>query len=125
LRRPSLSIALKRLRPLGPVFAIVVPLAFLPFSTCLLKIVLGIPCPACGLTRAAIALLRLDFAAATQYQPLALPLSLVAISAPFGAATLEEKTWDRFVQISLGGSAVALFVIWIARFLGFLGGPVP
>ena len=36
---------------------------------CPFKIVFGIPCPACGLTHAGLALLKLDFAAAWQYNP--------------------------------------------------------
>ncbi len=35
---------------------------------------LGIPCPACGSTRALLSLLRLDFAGYVDYHPFALPL---------------------------------------------------
>ena len=38
--------------------------------TCVFRSFLGIPCPGCGMTRAAIGLLRLDFAGAWCYNPL-------------------------------------------------------
>ena len=44
---------------------------------CPFRRVLGIPCPACGMTRSLGALLRLDFAASFAYHPLTLPLLAV------------------------------------------------
>jgi hypothetical protein len=42
---------------------------FLP-SACIIWLLVGLPCPACGLTRAFFALARLDFAAAFAMHPL-------------------------------------------------------
>ena len=37
---------------------------------CPILYVIGIPCPGCGMTRAVLACLRLDFAAAFRYHPM-------------------------------------------------------
>jgi len=123
--RRSLRTAGERLRGAMPAVLICTALAVVPFSTCILRIALGIPCPACGLTRAALALVRLDFATATTFQPLVLPLALVALATPIAAMFLDDKRWTRFHQDVAGGSGVALVVVWAIRFLGLFGGPVP
>ncbi|MDI1430085.1 DUF2752 domain-containing protein [Polyangium sorediatum] len=117
--------AAKRLRFALPALSIASLLALLPQSTCILHLTLGLPCPACGLTRAALALLRLDLAAATTFHPLALPLALVAIATVFAALFLDDARWERFGRDVAGGSGVALVVVWALRFLGLFGGPVP
>ena len=38
--------------------------------TCVFLHFLGVPCPGCGMTRALLAILRLDFVAAIKYNPL-------------------------------------------------------
>lgn len=98
--------------------------------------VLGIPCPGCGLTRATLALLRGDVALAYHFHPLVFVLSPVYIGA------LGMAAWDfvsgpspkRKPRIDVTSGRVTLFAIallvlvfgvWGARFLGFLGGPVP
>ena len=55
------------------VFAIVIVL----FYHCPVQLIFGIPCPGCGMTRAYLALLRLDFAAAFEYHPL-FPIPAIA-----------------------------------------------
>jgi len=117
--------AAKRLRFALPALSIASLLALLPFPTCLFRLGLDIPCPACGLTRAALALLRLDLAAATAFHPLALPLALVVIATILAALFLEDDGWQRFGRDVAGGSAVAIVVVWAVRFLGLFGGPVP
>lgn len=43
---------------------------------CPIAYIFGVPCPTCGMTRAMISLIRLDFAAYISYHPLALPMTL-------------------------------------------------
>ena len=47
---------------------------FVSVPLCLFQNVFGIPCLGCGLTRGFIAVFRLDFALATQYHVLSIPL---------------------------------------------------
>lgn len=53
----------------GGMLAYVALIYWLPI-TCPILFVTGIPCPGCGLTRAWLAALRLDFAAAFAYHPM-------------------------------------------------------
>ena len=58
--------------------AVVVAFAVTPFAIpCLFRLVTGIPCPGCGLSRAFVYALRLDFLAAMRMNFLFLPLVLI------------------------------------------------
>ena len=61
------------------VFVIVLPcLRFIP-HVCLLRWMVGIPCPGCGITTALLALCRLDFLRAIQANAAALPIALLLV----------------------------------------------
>lgn len=56
-----------------PILAIVIFLIVsitLTESTCVLRTITGIPCPGCGLTRATLSILRLNFSVAFRYNPM-------------------------------------------------------
>lgn len=97
---------------------------------CPLRLVLGVPCPSCGLTRATRLAFGGDFAAATHMHPLwfvVLPfvaaVSYVQIARYVRTghfAPLEANVRvTRVAQALLG----LLVVVWIARFFGAFGGP--
>lgn len=110
-------------------------LILLDAPTCPSAFFLGIPCPGCGLTRAAAALLRGDLRAAFGFHPLAFVL------APLFAGALLHALFD-YVRGPVAGAArssfwttragfgiaCVLFVlvlgVWLARFAGYFGGPV-
>ncbi len=48
-------------------------------SMCLMVLVTGLPCPGCGLTRAGVALLHLDFAGAWRLHPFIYPIVALII----------------------------------------------
>lgn len=48
-------------------------------TTCLLKFLFGVPCPACGTTRSLLALLRLDFDSYIHYNPLGILLAAAVL----------------------------------------------
>ena len=90
---------------------------------------LGIPCPGCGLTRAAVALLRGDLERAHELQPLVLvvlPTYAVAFALAVGSAL--GKTWNpALVRVFAwcGGAVIAsMTLVWLSRFAGYWGGPV-
>lgn len=98
---------------------------------CPVRFVLGIPCPSCGLTRAARAAVTLHFADATRIHPLwfvVLPALGAWIVAELGAFVVRGRALGlerrRWFQITAGLILGALIWVWIARFLGAFGGPV-
>ena len=102
-------------------------------SLCPFALVTGVPCPGCGLGRATIALLSGRPADAFRCHP------LVFAALPALAAALASRTaWARPLlrrsdaaraERAVTAIAAALFVsfiaVWIARFDGAFGGPVP
>ena len=120
-----LVIGLARLRPVLPVAVIAAVLAPLPFPTCGLRVTLGIPCPGCGMTRAVLAAARLDWASAMRWHPLALPLLAVALATCALAFALSDVAWRRLVVTVTAAAGTAMMVVWVLRFVGLFGGPVP
>ena len=69
---------------------------------CLFRHITGIPCPGCGMTRAQLAALRLDFRAAFWYHPLwFLPLPLLAGQFLFPNGLFRNKKWNTGLSIVL------------------------
>ena len=52
-------------------------------QNCVLKIFIGYPCPGCGMTRAMLALLQLDFVKAFQYNPFIFAVPFVILGIAF------------------------------------------
>jgi hypothetical protein len=103
----------------------------------------GIPCPGCGLTRATLALLHGHVSDALRFHPLvfvlaplfggALGSSLYAYlrgpsltSATRRPGAFPPAWWTRSPGIALASLLGVLVVgVWLARFAGYFGGPVP
>jgi len=116
---------LRRLRPAAPVLVIGALLALIPYPTCLVRLAFGVPCPACGLTRAGLALARCDLTAAQRFHPLAAALVGVTIGTAIVAFRADDATWKRVIRVVTSGAGVALILVWALRFAGLFGGPVP
>jgi hypothetical protein len=92
----------------------------------------GIPCPGCGLTRATLAALHGHVAEAFHFHPLfffVTPLYLGVIASlgytyVRGGGYLPGKRWNRAVTVLALVAFVLLLGVWIARFMGYFGGPV-
>lgn len=81
---------------------------------CVFRLMTGIPCPGCGMTRAWLAALRLDFAAAIAYHPLfwAVPIAFVL------AFVREETTSDKVkcgIDIVIAVLCVLVVAVWVVR----------
>ncbi len=87
----------------------------LGIQNCLIKLCIGYPCPGCGMTRAALALLHLDFPLAFQMNPFIFLLPFVLVLIIF-----KEKSWAKkilhakWIWISLTG---IVLVAYILRFI--------
>jgi hypothetical protein len=104
---------------------------------CPLANLTGWPCPSCGLTRAALALLRGDVAGALALHPLAPPvlilLGVFASGAWLGYVRTGQPVppWNgarprlvRRLEAAALLACAALIALWLARFAGAFGGPV-
>lgn len=81
---------------------------------CVFRLMTGIPCPGCGMTRAWLAALRLDFAAAFAYHPLfwAVPIAFVLAFVRDGAASNKLK---RGIDIMIAVLCGLVISVWIVR----------
>lgn len=79
---------------------------------CPIKFISGISCPGCGMTRAALSLLQLDFASAFYYHPLFPLVFVMGGSFVLNAfEKLPKKIFDIIIYVCCG-----LFVlVWIIR----------
>lgn len=100
-------------------------------ALCPMRVLLHVPCPSCGLTRAARLALGGHFAAATHLHPLwflVLPYvgTLGVLQLAHYLAKGELARIDHRIVHRLGYALLALLVVvWVARFLGAFGGPCP
>jgi len=97
----------------------------------------GVPCPGCGLTRATLALLHGDVREALRLHPLVwllMPLfvgfSLVMagelVRDPSRARSKSRLHWTgRGTTVVLLAVLVLSLGVWLTRFAGYFGGPVP
>jgi hypothetical protein len=102
---------------------------------CVFARVFHVPCPACGSTRAVLALLRGDLRGVLHNNPLgpvaALLLGLLAAQSLFSLFVhgdfrdAGEGRLGLVARRALYVVVAAELVLWIARFFGALGGPVP
>lgn len=112
------------------------------FPLCPSAGLLGLPCPGCGLTRATLVLARGEFSRALALHPLVIPLApmyftalaLLGIellrgpsAAVPGTGGAPRTPWITRRWVSIFGSVVlaAALTLWVLRFFGYFGGPVP
>ena len=82
--------------------------AFSGFYSCPFKLLLGIDCPGCGLTRAALALLRLDFAAAFRFNPCIYFLLR-------GLISKKVRNCKKLDEAVLIGTSAVMITVWLVR----------
>jgi hypothetical protein len=110
---------------------VVTAILLAPIRLCLVASLFHVPCPGCGMTRAALALLRGDFGRAFSFHPLAIVL-VPFVGAIFARQIMcyvrtgnaWSKPLPRWIEPVAAGLVVLLVGVWIARWCGLLGGPV-
>lgn len=95
-------------------------------SRCLLRALLNVPCPACGLTRATSSALRLQFRRSVAFHPLGPPVTLIVVA--HLAWLLFSIVFDRRLpprrrryemlafRYTDGIVGAALIIFWVAGF---------
>lgn len=79
---------------------------------CIFRKVTGIPCPGCGMTRAHLAALRLDFQSAFFYHPLwFLPIPLAAVQLFFPRGIFRERKWNNALAVLLLILVLAVYAV--------------
>jgi len=85
---------------------------------CLFRRLTGIPCPSCGLTRAAALIARGEFARSLAVHP-ALPLLGLEAAAAWGLAgeriLTGRRRFERWTAPVLIATALALVALWLVR----------
>lgn len=118
---------------IGPLFLSL----FTDFVACPSARMFGQPCPGCGLTRATMAALQGHIGEAFRFHPLfflAAPFHVGALA--YGSylllapASLQPQqpslfAWGKRIGQAYILISVLLVVVWLARFFGAFGGPVP
>lgn len=102
---------------------------------CVFAHVLHVPCPGCGSTRAVVALARGDLVEVVRYNPFGPVLAIVlgvfgvqALASVLAHGDFRDAGEGRLgAALKYGIFVIAALdvVLWIARFFGLFGGPVP
>lgn len=69
---------------------------------CLFRTVFHVPCPGCGMTRAVLCLLRLDFGAALGYHPMVFALPVMYLYFLFDGKLFRKKWLNVCIWIAIG-----------------------
>lgn len=116
------------------VFGVIAAVLLLRIPTCPFALLTRHPCPGCGLTRATLALLHGDVASAVHFHPLVFVVTpvvglVLAHHAYAYVRGAEPSPIDarrrRFENAAWIVFGAAMILLWIARFFGAFGGPVP
>lgn len=102
---------------------------------CVFAWFLATPCPACGSGRSVRALLRGDLHDVFRFNPLGIPAAFVLLCAAGGAVFLTWQTGSphalgtgrrgkQLASLALGIAGLEV-LLWLLRFTGMLGAPVP
>ena len=102
------------------IFCIIVLLAFLfdamGIRICLFYALFHLPCPGCGMTRAAKSLLRGDIGKALDYNVMIFPLVMVCLFGCFFLRCEKAEQWKTMLQqrkrLFIGMSVGLTLVIW-------------
>ncbi len=89
------------------------------FYRCPVKLIFGFDCPGCGMSRAFLALCRLDFKAAHDYHPM---IFVVVIEFAYYILTryIIKKNFSKKAENAiLTATAIVMIVIWALRLIVF------
>lgn len=89
---------------------------------CVIRCVTGLICPGCGMTRAWLAVLRLDIVGAFQLHPMFWSVPVLALFAFYDGLLFKNRRVNKLV---LGGLIVGLLLCYLIRLNSFLSGSLP
>ena len=84
---------------------------------CLIRSITGIPCVGCGLSRAWLAALRLDFYSAFRHHPMFWSVPVLVLFALFDGKLFRKNIWNGLVLIGLIAGLVVCYIVRIVVYL--------
>lgn len=100
-------------------YGVALSLFLLTDLDCLIRHFTGLICPGCGMSRAWMAVLRLDFAAAFHYHPMFWSVPALALYILYDGVLFRNRRLNNWVlALILAG----FLVCYIIRLVSFLGG---
>ncbi len=132
---PPLVVRLRRAAGAVVLLGVLGALLYAKAIPCAFAKIFHTPCPGCGSTRSAVALLHGDLDGVLHYNPLgpvmAMLIGVLAVQA-LGSVLVHgdfrgvaEGRVGSFVKRGVILVAALEVVLWVARFFGAFGGPVP
>lgn len=94
-------------------------------SVCVYKNITGFPCPGCGMTRSTISLFKGDFFQSIMWNPLAIVVNIMAITAilwmSYNLIFTKEPSFDKIIRRKISPLYIILIVLivianWIWNF---------
>ena len=98
----------------GGIFLVALAVMYVFKITCPVLKFLHIPCPGCGMTRAWISALQLDFAAAFSYHGMFWSMPILLLYYLYDGKLLPWRWADRLILIAI---AIGFAVNWIIKLL--------
>ena len=81
---------------------------------CFVKVLLGIPCPGCGMTRAYIRVSHFDFAGAFQYHPMFWAMPILFLYYLFDGKLVKNKWINNGILVFIG---IGFSMNWIMQLI--------
>lgn len=85
---------------------------------CIFRKIFGVICPSCGLSRAFMCCLKLDFAGAFYYHPMIFSLPVLVLYIIKNGVLFKNSVVNRIVLAAIGAGFVLCYIIRL--FLGYL-----
>ena len=104
----------RNIAALTAVYILILSVFYLLDIPCLFKQFFSIECPGCGMSRALLAVIRLDFAAAFAYHPMFWSVPVLYLYLLFNGKLFNKKIIDYTVLILI---ALGFIINWVAKFV--------
>lgn len=84
---------------------------------CLFRSLTGIICPGCGMSRAVLSALRLDFSQAFYYHPMFCILPVLALEILFDFRLFPKRSYDTALCVCLAAAVLGCYFVRLIAFL--------